>query len=95
MKVYTTRYALTTGIEVHEVRPSNEDNSKYVYTLDRYVQQFILGKDAFLTYEDAAVAAREMRDKRVASLMKQLTKVRSLLFPTKMPERLRTPAKED
>ncbi len=88
MKVYTTRYALTAGIQVHEVKSSGDDE-KYVYTVGRYSQQFVMGKDAFLTYEEAAVAAREMRDKRELALKRQITKVSALIFPMRMPDNLK------
>lgn len=87
MKVYTTKYALTTGIELVEVKPGSDD-SKYVYTTGPYSQQFVMGKTAFLTYEEAATAACAMRDKKVASIQKQLAKVSGLLFPTKKSENL-------
>lgn len=89
MKVYVTKYALTTGIEVVEVKPPEENEEpQYVYTKG-FVQQFIMGKTAFLTYKEAAIAAREMRDKKRASLKKQLTRLNELIFPTNMPENLK------
>ena len=100
MKVYVTKYALTRGIEVVEVQEGSAGSKilvgdKYVYTMGRYPQQFIMDKNAFLTYEEAAVAARAMRDKKEVSIRKQLAKVRGLVFPTNMPMALRSPAKED
>jgi hypothetical protein len=88
VRVYTTKYALTAGIEVHEVK-CPDDDEKYVYTADRYPQQFVMGKTAFLTYEEAAVAAREMRNKKIDSVRKQLNRLSGLLFPTKEPENLK------
>ena len=87
MSVYITKYALTTGIEVHDVQYGS-GGKKYVYTKDAYHQQFVMGKTAFHTYLEAAVAAREMRDKKRDSLNRQLAKVSGLLFPMKMPARL-------
>lgn len=91
MKVYTTKYALTTGIDVKEVESGGNDR-KYVYTKGNPAygfQQFVMGKTAFLTYTEAATAAREMRDKKVASLKKQLAKVSGLIFSTQEPENLK------
>jgi len=90
MKVYTTKYALTAGIEVKEVEPGSAGSQilvgdKYVYTKGNYLQQFVMGRNAFLTYPEAAKAAREMRDKKQASLTRQLLKVSSLIFETKNP----------
>jgi hypothetical protein len=93
MKVYTTKYALSAGIQVHEVEPPMSDDN-YVYTAGShpqgvYSQQFIMGKTAFHTYEEAAVAAREMRNKKIESVRKQLNRLSGLLFPTKEPENLK------
>ncbi len=91
MKVYITKYALTKGIETAEVDFTNDDDDdvKYVYTRGRYHQQFVMDRDAFLTYAEAAVAARAMRDRKAISLRKQLNKVTGLLFPTMEPENLK------
>ena len=89
MKVYTTKYALTAGIEVKEVERSG-DSSDYVYTqMGLGLQQFVMGQTAFLTYEEATVAAREMRNKKMSSLKRQLARVSGLLFPTKESENLK------
>lgn len=88
MKVYTTKYALTTGIGIEEVKDADDDG--YVYTkMGLGFQQFKLGRDAFHTYEEAAMAARAMRDKKRGSLLKQLDKLNALIFPTEMPENLK------
>ena len=85
MQVYVTKYALTAGIYVEEVEVPLSDHGHYVYTTGQCRQQFRMGRDAFLTYEEAARAARVMRDKKALSLRKQLRKMRGLLFPTKTP----------
>lgn len=88
MKVYITKYALTAGIEVAEVGEVDDDG--YVYTkMGLGFQLFIMGKTAFLTYEEAAIAARLMRRRKVASLRKQADKVFRLPFPLKKPENLK------
>lgn len=89
MKVFVTKYALTTGIEVKEVDHPTPD-LPYVNTKEYYFQQFILGKNAFHTYADAVIAARGMRNKKQASLQKQLNKVRGLIFPSAMPDKFKT-----
>lgn len=88
MKVYTTKYALTAGIGIETVEYGSDDE-KYVYTKDKYWRQFVMGQNAFLTYKEAAVAAREMRSRKVISLQKQLAKVSGMTFPTKMPDNLK------
>lgn len=88
MKVFTTKYALTTGIEVHEVDQFLAGD-KYVYTTDRYPQQFVMDGNAFRTYEEAAVAACKMRHSKEISLRRQLNRVSDLIFPTTMPDNLK------
>lgn len=90
MKVYVTKYALTKGIEVKDVSPADDsgyvcERQDYDYRRGQYYPSFVLGKTAFHTYEEAVLAAREMRDKKKVSLKKQLDKVNNLLFPSKMP----------
>lgn len=90
MKVYTTKNALTTGIEVKEVIQGWE-GATYVRVPDRGFSSewYLMGRDAFLTYSKAAIAARAMRDKRQAFLKRQLVKVSGLLFPTARPLNLK------
>lgn len=91
MKVYTTKYALTAGIKVHEVEyGSGGAGEGYVYTkMGLDYQQFVMGRTAFLTYTEAVTAARAMRDKKVVSLAKQLAKVDGLVFSTTEPDNLK------
>lgn len=84
MKVYTTKYALTAGIEIKEVADFTTAE-KYVYTKAQYRQQFVMGKTAFQTYPEAAKAARAMRIKKQVSLTQQLMRVSGLAFPSKEP----------
>lgn len=88
MRVFVTKYALVAGIEVWELNRPSPD-SPFVHTEGRYIQGFTIGKNAFLTYAEAAVGARKMRDKKVASLNKQLSKISGLIFPEKMPDELK------
>lgn len=89
MKVYVTKYALTHGIEVKEVSTGSAMDDEYVYSVETYQQQYRMGRTAFLTYPEAAVAARLMRDKKRLSLRNQLAKMGSLVFPTQEPENLK------
>lgn len=88
--VYVTKYALTQGIFVHEVRlgPSHEswdDDKPFVYTTGRarMIQQFRLGSDAFFTEDEALVAAEKMRQKKLSSLAKSIEKLRNLEIKVK------------
>ncbi len=68
---------------------ADDDNPKYVYTkMGLGFQQFVMGRTAFHTYEEAAMAAREMRDKKAASLKKQFNRMSGKIFPTKEPKNL-------
>jgi len=90
MRVFVTKYALTAGIEVKEVEYGS-GGENYVYTqFGLGLQQFVMGKTAFLTYPEAAAAAREMRDRKVTSIKKQLARVSGLIFPMRMPDDFRT-----
>lgn len=78
-RVYITKYALTKGILVLEVRRDFNgtwDAGHYCYT--RRNQQFKLGSNAFFTEDEALVAAEEMRQKKLVSLTKQVEKIRNL-----------------
>jgi hypothetical protein len=77
--VWVTKYALTQGIIKKEVRHGSVDGN-YVYTTGQWTQQFVLGKNAFHTEEEAKTAAREMRDKKIKSAQKQLQKLKGIEF---------------
>lgn len=86
MKYYTTKYALTAGIEIHECELSDE-NGDYVYARgykNHCFQQFIVNKTAFTSIEDAAAAAERTRQKKIAYLKKQISRLEKITI--KMPE---------
>lgn len=77
MKVWVTKYALTTGIEEYEAEPCNDRMIKirgewsYVY--------FHFGH--WHTDRSAAVAkAEDMRRRRIAALHKQLARLDAMKF---------------
>lgn len=77
MKVYITKYALTDGILEKEA-VLHED--KEYLSVNGYWTFFKLGRDAFENLEDASKAAGEMRQKKIASLEKQIAKLKSMSF---------------
>ena len=90
MKVFVTKYALTAGIVVVEVEYGHAGSAeKYVYRMRGGLQQFVMGENAFFTYPEAVIAAREMRNKKELSLKKQLRKVSGMIFLTRMPDDLK------
>ena len=83
MKIYTTKYALTAGIQIKEVAvglSQNSGGSRYVYTKEMYSQQFVMGKTAFETRPEAVAAAEAMRDRKILSVEKQLAKLKKMSF---------------
>ena len=80
MKVWTTKYALTAGVEV--VNVGEEDRDGYVYTEfdSGGCIQYRLGKDAFKTKREALENAEQRRTKKIASLKKQIKKLEEKEF---------------
>jgi hypothetical protein len=79
--VWCTKYALTKGIFSAEVRAGpNGWEERYVYTKPPYSAQFIMDRTAWYTEEEAKVAARKMRDNKVASLRKMIKKLQEMEF---------------
>ena len=74
MKGFSTKYALSNGIQEVEVElvPSGE----YVDNADGYLTYLVLGKTFFKTREDAEHNARQQATKKIASLEKQLKELR-------------------
>ncbi|MGO4561008.1 hypothetical protein [Rhizobiales bacterium 3FA27D7] len=79
MKVYISKYALSTGITEIEGEISSS-YPEYVYASAPYRQHFKLGIDAHHSREDAVFAANTMRSRRIFSLKKQLARLEKLSF---------------
>ena len=87
MKVWITKYALTQGIEEIDLNQVKEfemtdagylcfrRNGKYLYTTEIYSQ-----KEWHRTKESAMQKAEEMRQKKIASLKKQIEKLEGMRF---------------
>lgn len=78
MKLYTTKYCLSDGaIDEKEC----DIDGDYAYWKEGYRRiQFRIGRDAFTDRTDAAKAASAMRDKKIASLRKQIVKLDKMQF---------------
>lgn len=76
MKVWITKYALTKGIEQIDVEISDDG---YAYSIGRWRTQYPPG-DWHRTEAAAIKRADEMRLVRIASLEKQITKLKALCF---------------
>ena len=77
-KVFITKYALTEGIKEIEtdIRKNEVGNYEYVLYGNHYF--FHIGSDAFTDKSEALKKAEEMRQKKVASLRKQIEKLEKL-----------------
>ena len=79
-KVFITKYALTKGIIEKEVEiRSYGDGSKYAYVKGEF-NGYKMTKDAFYNHENAIRKSEEMRQKKIASLKKQIAKLEKLSF---------------
>lgn len=74
MKVWITKYALTTGI--YEIEAEITENGS-AYDMHASLPTFYCkeGKDWHRTKEDAIQRAEAMRQKKIASLKKQIEKL--------------------
>lgn len=84
MRVFTTKYAFTHGIEVVEIdetygSPSYEDGS-YVYGVGAYHPQYRMGRDAFLSEDVAKARAEAMRLTKISALKKQIARLEKKSF---------------
>lgn len=80
MKVWITKYALTSGIMEKEVERS-ERFPDMVTTDERYSQTFHgEGKDWHRSLDAANARAEKMRQKKISSLETQLGRLRALTF---------------
>lgn len=85
MHVYITKYALTSGIQVREL--DEDTTSKLSESPKRIVCKAAQGErnfwlvwtpDWYKTLEEAQARAEEMRKKKIASLERQLEKLKTM-----------------
>jgi hypothetical protein len=76
-KYYITKYALSKGILYGECTGIPSGN--YV-SVKPFNQLFRIGVDAFESFDDARKRANDMRDKKMASLKKQMERLEKLKF---------------
>lgn len=81
MKIWISKYALSSGITEHECEPPR-DGGAYVYPGDPFTDytSFTLGRDAHTTQPEAVKAAEAARVKKIDSLRKQIAKLENLTF---------------
>ena len=80
-KYFVTKYATTDGkiITVNDGRsPGDDGGISLKLPGHMWNSHFKLGRDVFTDAEDAKAAVRAARDKRIASLEKQIAKLRKM-----------------
>lgn len=80
MKVWITKYALTDGIIEEEAEPCGKD--MIAVRNERALSSYFHGegKNWHKTKESAIAKAEEMREKKIASLKKQIDKLEKIKF---------------
>lgn len=83
MKLYITKWALTAGIKEREGVPLDGSKTRMaeVFKTDgEFTAWFVLKPDWHLTRQEAVKQAEAMRQKKLASLRKQLAKLEKMRF---------------
>lgn len=79
MKVWITKYALTKGI-LQEEGETFKGNPNYLMVKGYYSDFYGEGNEWHRTKESAIKKAEEMRQKKIASLKKQIEKLEKMKF---------------
>lgn len=81
MKVWITKYALTQGIYEKEAERCTNVNNDMIEIKDSRLEFYHgEGNEWHLTKESAIKKAKEMRDKKIKSVQKQLEKLQNMKF---------------
>lgn len=88
MKVYITKYALTSGIFYGEAEVCGSSPDTVIIRKKDYkhFDQYFSGLDWHQTKRAAIDRAAEMRDKKLISLEKQIKKIKAIDFKIQMNE---------
>jgi len=80
-KIYVTKYCLTNGIKCYDWdEESHSTNLIYPEIECKMCNPLYLGKEAFLTQEEAKQDAEKRRARKIASLQKQISRIEKLNF---------------
>jgi hypothetical protein len=87
MRIYITKYAMTRGVieaETDEI----SDSGRWVHVPEIKTNKncdhwFVLGSEAFETYDQALVMASKMRQKQIEHLERKLNKIKNLSFESR------------
>jgi hypothetical protein len=77
---WLTKYALSTGIEKVTTSGANTEKGSHVRVSGRAWGLYKVGTDLQSTREEAVAVAEQMRQKKVASVKKQLAKLEKMNF---------------
>lgn len=80
MKVYITKYALTSGVFVFECEMKKDGSYVYGTRSKRHMLELFHGNDFHTTKESALKRCEEMRAKKIKSLKKQTQKILDIKF---------------
>jgi protein subunit release factor A len=80
MKVYITKYALTSGILEIEARNGTAENMVCYRSKGASYDQYAHGNDWHVDIDSAKAKAEQMRQAKIASLKKQIAKLEKLEF---------------
>jgi hypothetical protein len=87
MNGYVLKYALTSGIRLARVRRSSSSDPNFVVEDKRFPDGiWRIGKEWVPTREEAEMVAKEMAKRKIASLERQLVKLRQLAENPKWAE---------
>lgn len=78
VKVWLSKYALTTNIQEYEAKV--EHGKAYPGHPFMSFVGFTIGKEAHLSRQEAVAAAENARKKKIAALKKQIAKLEALKF---------------
>ena len=79
-KVFITKHALTGGIRELDAEIRKTMLLAKPYVKDESGTLYYIDKDAFLDKLEAINKAKNMRDKKIASLRKQIDKLEKIIF---------------
>ena len=78
MKAWSTKYAMTVGIQ--QVEGESSAPGMFTYKSEYGFTAYLQGKDWHTTKEAAVARANEMRVKKIDSLRKQIKKLEGMTF---------------
>lgn len=85
MKLFITKYALTTGVEEAETEIDEDCPELVIWGLDGYhLTAYGEGKEWHRTREGANARAEQMRLAKIASLQKQINRLEGFSFTKKI-----------